>query len=83
MLKAIVFSQVKQGVDYWIEKYGQEDMPPPFQFFTMKNNAGVGNQHLVQKVFEGPFEFDIIYSSGSSQKQMNCKRHFMLNLDSN
>ncbi|KAK3061060.1 hypothetical protein LTS18_007109, partial [Coniosporium uncinatum] len=29
--------------------------------------GGAGNFHLVQKVFEGAFEFDIVYSSGSAE----------------
>jgi mannosyl-oligosaccharide glucosidase len=52
----IAFSEIKQSVDYLVEKYGQENPPPPFAIYTLKNNAGIGNHHLVQKTFEGDFE---------------------------
>jgi mannosyl-oligosaccharide glucosidase len=53
---ALLFNQLRGSIDTYLEKYGQENTPPPFQLFTLKNNAGVGNQHFVQKVFEGEFE---------------------------
>lgn len=61
---------MRGSIDTYLDKYGQDDMPPPFQFFTLRNNAGVGNQHFVQKVFEGEFEFDILYTSGASKEDM-------------
>ena len=47
---------MKQVVDAYIEKFGTESSPPPWQTFTITNEPGQGNFHLVQKVFEGPFE---------------------------
>lgn len=40
-------------------------MPPPWLTYTIQNRPGPGNMHLVQKVFEGPFEFDIIFKPKS------------------
>lgn len=40
-------------------------MPAPWQSYTIQNRPGLGNFHLVQKVFEGPFEFDIIFTPSS------------------
>lgn len=39
-----------------VEKFGQENPPPPAQVFTIANNQEPGNIHYVQKVFRGPFE---------------------------
>lgn len=36
-------------------------MPPPWQTYTIQNRPGQGNSHIVQKVFEGAFEFDILF----------------------
>jgi mannosyl-oligosaccharide glucosidase len=37
-------------------KYGKENHPPPWQTFVIKPEFGPGNVHMIQKVFEGPFE---------------------------
>ena len=64
--KALLFQLLKTEVDKYIERYGTEKAPPPWQVFTIPNAVQEGNLHYVQKVFEGAFEFDIIYSSGSA-----------------
>ncbi|KAI1406522.1 glycoside hydrolase family 63 protein [Hypoxylon fuscum] len=66
--KAILFQQLKAGVDEIIKEYGAENAPPPWQVYQLGNRPGSGNVHMVQKVFEGPFEFDILFSSDSSGK---------------
>ncbi|KAI9778325.1 MAG: Processing alpha glucosidase I [Geoglossum umbratile] len=63
--KGLLFVAMKKEVDRYIEKYTVENAPPPCQLFTIVNKAGGGNLHLIQKVFEGSFEFDVLYSSGS------------------
>ena len=47
---------MKEGIDAMIAQYGQENAPPPWATFTMTNDIKEGNMHVVQKVFEGPFE---------------------------
>ena len=47
---------MKEVIDGLIEQYGQENAPPPWSIFTLPNDVGPGNMHIVQKVFEGPFE---------------------------
>ena len=47
---------MKEVIDGLIEQYGSENAPPPWSIFTMPNDIGPGNMHIVQKVFEGPFE---------------------------
>ncbi|BCS17840.1 mannosyl-oligosaccharide glucosidase [Aspergillus puulaauensis] len=64
--KALLFTQMKQAVDETVGKYGAESPPPPAQVFTIKNSPGDGNMQFVQKIFSGAFEFDVLFSSGSS-----------------
>ncbi|KAM0796819.1 glycoside hydrolase [Usnea florida] len=70
--KSLIFSQMKEGIDAMIAQYGQENAPPPWATFTMTNDIKEGNMHVVQKVFEGPFEFDIIYSSASANREVTA-----------
>lgn len=53
---AVTFTHMKQVIDAYIEKYGADNGPPPWQTFTIGNQPGKGNFHLIQKVFEGAFE---------------------------
>ncbi|KAL3458692.1 glycoside hydrolase [Aspergillus heterothallicus] len=71
--KMLLFSQMKKAVDETIGKYGTDNPPPPAQVYTVDNQPGVGNLHLVQKVFTGAFEFDILFSSGSSQQPLTSE----------
>ncbi|KAF2454506.1 glucosidase I [Lineolata rhizophorae] len=64
--KAILFAHLKRELEAVVEKYGQENPPPPWQLYTIANQMGQGNLHFIQKTFEGPFEFDIMFSSGSA-----------------
>ncbi|KUJ11600.1 glycoside hydrolase family 63 protein [Mollisia scopiformis] len=66
--KPILFKLLKDQIDEYLEKYGEENAPPPWQTYTIINKPGAGNLHMIQKVFEGNFEFDIIFNSGSSGK---------------
>ncbi|KAL2871349.1 mannosyl-oligosaccharide glucosidase [Aspergillus lucknowensis] len=68
--KPLLFAQMKKAVDEAIGKYGTDDPPLPAQVFTIDNLPGEGNVQLVQKVFTGAFEFDILFSSGSSQQPL-------------
>lgn len=53
---ALLFTHMKGEIDGYVEKYGNENHPPPWQLFTISNDPKAGNLHLVQKVFQGPFE---------------------------
>ena len=80
---------MKSQIDTLLGKYGEDNAPPPAQVYTISNEPGRGNLHMVQKVFEGAFEvlspkdlefckanrqqFDILFSSSSSPKPMTCK----------
>ncbi|KAI1005259.1 putative mannosyl-oligosaccharide glucosidase [Podosphaera aphanis] len=63
--KATLFKGLKEHIDKYVEKYGQQNPPPPAQIYTVLHNPGNGNLHLIQKVFEGDFEFDVLFQSGS------------------
>ncbi|KAN0102863.1 glycoside hydrolase family 63 protein [Hyaloscypha variabilis] len=67
--KPILFKILKESVDKYIERYGEENAPPPSQVYTITHNPGPGNIHMIQKVFEGDFEFDVIFNSGSAGKE--------------
>ncbi|GME32220.1 Glycoside hydrolase family 63 [Neofusicoccum parvum] len=72
-VKAVLFAHIKSTVGRYIEKYGEEKMPPPEQIYTLDHQPGMGNMHFVQKVFEGPFEFDVLFSSASAPKPMTSE----------
>ncbi|KAF2755559.1 glucosidase I [Pseudovirgaria hyperparasitica] len=71
-VKPILFQNLKVTVDEIIAQYGEdfEKLPPPPQLYTLTNDIGHGNMHMIQKVFEGPFEFDVLYTSDSSPTPM-------------
>ncbi|KAI5924330.1 glycoside hydrolase [Camillea tinctor] len=71
--KQVVFQQLKAGVNEIIENFGPENAPPPWQVYQLSNQPGSGNVHMIQKVFEGPFEFDILFSSGSAGKDITSE----------
>ncbi|KAK6354147.1 Processing alpha glucosidase I [Orbilia blumenaviensis] len=72
-IKNIIFLELKGRFDKLLQKFGAENLPPPWQALTLPPNYGEGNVHLVQKVFEGAFEFDILFSSDSAPKPMTSK----------
>lgn len=61
--KEVAFTGFKQTIDKLVQQYGQEDMPPPWQGLTLQNDIKPGNMHLVQKIFLGDFQFDILFKS--------------------
>ncbi|PLN83537.1 glycoside hydrolase [Aspergillus taichungensis] len=71
--KVIMFAQMKNEINQCIEKYGADNPPPAPQVFTIPHHPGDGNIHLVQKVFKGAFEFDILFSSGSAPKPLTSE----------
>lgn len=71
--KPLMFTQMKGEIDDLVAKYGQDGNLPPWVAFTLPNNIQDGNLHMIQKVFQGPFEFDILYSSGSAEAPVTSK----------
>ncbi len=72
-IKPILFQHLKGQVDALVARYGEEDPPPPAQVYTIEHLPGPGNIHVAQKVFEGPFEFDVIFSSGSAPEKITSE----------
>ena len=54
---------MKEEIDAMIAQYGQDNPPPPWGTFTIPNDVKEGNMHVVQKVFEGPFEVSWCFNS--------------------
>ncbi|KAI7968743.1 hypothetical protein EIK77_005759 [Talaromyces pinophilus] len=71
--KALMFTAMKPEVEGLIAKYGTDAPPPPAQLFTVPNHPGTGNIHFVQHVFEGAFEFDILFESGSAPEPVTSE----------
>ncbi|KAF2710732.1 glycoside hydrolase family 63 protein [Pleomassaria siparia CBS 279.74] len=71
--KAVLFAHLKSEIDELIPKYPEDNPPPPAQVYTIAHKPGRGNLHIVQKVFEGAFEFDILFSSASAPKPVTSE----------
>lgn len=71
--KPAVFQFMQDTIKDMQQDYDEENFPPPWQIYRIKSQPGSGNAHVVQKVFEGGFEFDIIFSSASAGKEMTSK----------
>ena len=54
---------MKEEIDALIAEYGEQSPPPPWGTFTIANDIKEGNMHVVQKVFEGPFEVSGCFGS--------------------
>ncbi|KAF3173773.1 Processing alpha glucosidase I [Orbilia oligospora] len=76
-VKNIIFAELKSRFDKLMEKFGAENLPPSWQALTFSpkyaEEGKEGNVHLVQRVYEGAFEFDILFSSDSAAKPMTSK----------
>lgn len=68
--KQVVFQQLSEGIKAIADRISPDDLPPPAAVYRLQNHPESGNVHIVQKVFEGEFEFDVIFTSGSSEKEM-------------
>ncbi|KAI9149434.1 mannosyl-oligosaccharide glucosidase [Paramyrothecium foliicola] len=65
-----VFGQLQEAIQFVQENYEKEDLPPPAFVYRINHQPGSGNAHVVQKTFEGSFEFDVIFSSASAGKEL-------------
>lgn len=71
--KGLLFTKLKEAVDEIQESIDRENPPPPWQVYQLKHKPGKGNVHLVEKTFEGSFEFDVIFSSASIGKELTSE----------
>jgi mannosyl-oligosaccharide glucosidase len=58
---------MKTTIEEYVAEYTEEQMPPPWQTYTIQNRPGTGNFHMVQKVFSGSFSFDVFYTPTSGK----------------
>ncbi|CAG9954091.1 unnamed protein product [Clonostachys rosea f. rosea IK726] len=71
--KQIVFGRLKEAIEPFGEKIDANNPPPVWQVYRMENLPGPGKIQIIQKTFEGPFEFDVIFSSGSAGKELTSE----------
>ena len=73
--KQLFLGRLRQSIDAVRERFGEDNPPPPAQFFTIDtNDQKSGNTHFIQKVFRGNFQFDVLFSSGSSPQPMDSEQ---------
>lgn len=71
--KAVLFMQLRESVEEVQQNVNPENPPPPWQVYRIASRPGSGNVQIVQKTFEGSFEFDVIFSSGSGGKEITSE----------
>ncbi|KAK1453828.1 mannosyl oligosaccharide glucosidase [Colletotrichum melonis] len=68
--KGVVFNLIQESVKFVQENYEMNEPPPAYLTYQIENKPGEGNTHVVQKMFEGAFEFDVIFSSASAGPEL-------------
>ncbi|KAH8845931.1 hypothetical protein MCOR27_001113 [Pyricularia oryzae] len=68
--KPVIFRQLKEHIESIQSRFGEEDTPQPWDVYALPHKPGGGNAHIVQKIFEGSFEFDVIFNSASAGKEL-------------
>ncbi|RXG42807.1 hypothetical protein VDGE_08395 [Verticillium dahliae] len=68
--RGIVYKQIQESVKAVQEEHNPEDPLPPWVVYQLQNNPGTGNVQIVQKMFEGAFEFDVLFSSASAGAEL-------------
>ncbi|TDZ12787.1 putative mannosyl-oligosaccharide glucosidase [Colletotrichum spinosum] len=68
--KGVVFNLIQESVKEVQETIDMEAPPAPHLVYKLTNSPGEGNTHVIQKVFEGEFEFDVIFSSASAGPEL-------------
>ncbi|KAI5803158.1 glycoside hydrolase [Geopyxis carbonaria] len=68
--KDVLFQKWQENFQHMAERHKPDSHPPPWQTFVLENEFEGGNLHFIQKVFEGDFEFDILFSSESAPAEM-------------
>ncbi|SPO00786.1 related to ER glucosidase I [Cephalotrichum gorgonifer] len=71
--KQVAFKQLSESVKVVNSRYQGEQLPPPSLVYKLKNQPTRGNMQIVQKVFEGAFEFDVLFTSFASEHEMTEK----------
>lgn len=59
-----------------LKEYQDPKASPPDPAFTLQlsdETYSNSNLYAIQKFFEGSFQFDVLYDSGSSNQKLDCK----------
>ncbi|KAB8349642.1 hypothetical protein FH972_023661 [Carpinus fangiana] len=73
--KVIIFQEMKSSFNSLLEKYGDDDIPPPWQLFTLDNIDSKGapnNLHLIQKLTALPADI-LTQQIEASSKDFNTR----------
>ncbi|KAI1332063.1 glycoside hydrolase family 63 protein [Xylariaceae sp. FL0255] len=73
LARNVLFQSLKASIERLMQKADKENPPPPYLIYMAENSPGSTNFHLVQKVFEGAFEFDVLFSSESAGKDITSE----------
>ncbi|KAI5461508.1 family 63 glycoside hydrolase [Mariannaea sp. PMI_226] len=71
--KNVVFKHLQDAVKIVQEQAEMASPPPPWQVYRVAHEPGKGNGHIIQKTFEGSFEFDVIFSSASAGRLLGSE----------
>lgn len=71
--RGIVYRQIQDSVKSLQGQLNLENPLPPWVTYQLENKPGKGNVHVVQKMFEGAFEFDVIFSSASAGSELTSE----------
>lgn len=68
--KGLLYMQLQESVKSIQDDIDVEAPPPAWQVYRLEHKPARGNGQIVQKTFEGSFEFDVIFHSGSDSKAL-------------
>lgn len=69
--KHAVFRLLQESTNYVQANYNLTESPiEPWLVYRVDHGPDSGNSHVIQKTFEGDFEFDVVFSSGSADKPL-------------
>lgn len=69
--KGLLYNQLQDAVKTLQDEIDIENPPPAWQVYRLEHDPAIGNAQLIQKTFEGSFEFDVIFNSGSAEHKLD------------
>ncbi|KAG6016370.1 hypothetical protein E4U43_003755 [Claviceps pusilla] len=66
----LLFQQLQSAAMHVQTDYGLDNPPPAWQVYRLPHTPGQGNSHIIQRTYEGSFEFDVIFSSASAGAEL-------------
>lgn len=72
----IFVTLMQDSIQEYYERYSEDATLPPWAITSLESiHKMKGNLHLIQRTFEGPFEFDIVFNQKSKSKKVTSE-HF-------